>query len=169
MKNSKLALKGILAATVVGMMIASSGLFGVKAKKVTTRFKAPATTEREYETALRKYPHNKTEFELVVDRLNFIAYDKKASSGVETFFVDNGSEKDLSSIELEITYYASTGIQIHKRTVSLNHLFPAKESRKVDIKSWDKQHGFHYINSVPSIKGSTPYTVSFKVLSFKLT
>lgn len=137
------------------------------AGRVTTRLKAPSRTTLESENRLRTYPEHKTDFEEVVENVTFIAYDKKASSDKETFFVDNGSDKSLDSIELEITYYTPDGRQIHKRTVFLNQSFPAKESRKVDIKSWDTQRSFHYINSVPSTKGSAPYTVRFKILSIK--
>lgn len=148
----------------VSLLLGSAPL--VDAKKVTTRYKAPASDTTEYKARIKTYPHHPSEFEKVSEYLTFMAYDKKASSDKETFFVDNGSSVSLSLIEVEISYYNSKGVLIHRRTVELNQLFPAKETRKVDISSWDKQKSFHYINSVPSTKGSAPYTVRFKVVSF---
>lgn len=137
-----------------------------EAKRVTTRLKAPVQNEKDYESKLRTYPHHFSDFDRINRLLNFMAYDKKASSDKETFFVDNGSATHLESIEVEISYFNLSGKLIHRRCVELNDKFPANETRKVDIPSWDKQKSFHYVNSVPSMKGSSPYTVKFKVLSF---
>lgn len=136
------------------------------ARKVSTKLKAPSRQAKAEEENSRIYPSNKEEFEEVANSLAFTAYDKKASSAKETFFVSNQSECPLSSIELEITYLSSSGRQIHKRKVELREPFPAKEMKKVDISSWDTQKSFHYVNSAPSAKGSTPYTVRFRLVSF---
>lgn len=135
------------------------------AKKISTKISAPKDSSS-YSYKFRTYPHQKTEYEKVNDCLTFMAYDKKAGASQETFFVDNGSEISLAGIELEISYYTTQGKLIHKRAVEISQEFPAKETRKVDIATWDKQKSYYYINSVPSTKGSTPYTVSFRVLSF---
>lgn len=135
------------------------------AKRITTKITAPKS-ETQTSARLRTYPHHETEFERVSQKLTFMAYDKKAGSDKETFFVDNGSNVSLSEIEVEISYYNTSGKLIHKRTVDISQDFPARETRKVDISSWDRQKSFHYINSVPSTKGSIPYTVRFRVLSF---
>lgn len=145
----------------------STSSFQLDAKKVTTRFKAPASDWKDSNIKLKTYPYHKSEFEKVSDNLTFMAYDKKASSDKETFFVDNGSSVVLEALEVEISYYNANGKLIHRREVEINQQFPAKETRKVDIASWDKQKSFHYVNSVPSTKGSTPYTVRFRVLSFQ--
>lgn len=136
------------------------------AKKVSTRIKAPTLNPEDMMQKIRTYPFHITEFERVNDQLTFMAYDKKASADKETFFVDNGSDATLTALEIEISYFNGSGKLIHKRSVEILQEFPARETRKVDIASWDKQKSFHYINSVPSTKGSTPYTVRFKVLSF---
>lgn len=150
----------------IALLGALGGASSGEARKVTTRLKAPKTTSAAQEKG-RIYPRHKKEFADVADRLTFMAYDKKASSDKETFFVDNGSKKDLNLIEIEITYYNMEGKQVHRRVVELTETFPANETRRVDIKSWDTQKSFHYINSVPSRSGSTPYNVKFKVLSFQ--
>lgn len=136
------------------------------AKKVTTKLRVPKQELNEPKEKQCIYPKNEKEFRKVVDHLTFMGYDKKTSASKETFFVDNGSDENISSIEIEISYFNKEGKLIHKRTVDLEQEFPSKETRKVDIQSWDSQKSFHYINSVSSPKGSTPYTVKFRVLSF---
>ena len=154
-------LSGLLVAGILCMPL--SGM--TEAKRISTKIKAPASSYRDT-IKLKTYPHHESEFEKVNDHLAFMAYDKKGSASKETFFVDNGSNENLSAIEIEISYYNSAGKQSHRRTVEINQDFPAKETRKVDIPSWDTQKSYHYINSLPSQKGSTPYTVKFRVLSF---
>lgn len=158
-------IKYIIVLTAICTMAFFSPIEG-NGKKVSTRLKAPVVHKDDDPFQLRTYPHHKSEFQLISDKLTFMAYDKRSSADKETFFVDNGSDKTLSSIELEISYFNAAGKLIHKRSVTINDIFPARETHKVDIKSWDTQKSFHYINSVPSKNGSTPYTVKFKVLSF---
>lgn len=136
------------------------------AKKVTTRLSAPAYNLKDQQAKFKISPRQKNDFDRVNGKLTFMAYDKRAAADKETFFVDNGSDTELSLLELEISYYSTSNKLIHRRVVEVAQNFPARETRKVDISSWDTQKSFHYINSVPSKKGSTPYTVKFKVLSF---
>lgn len=144
----------------------SASYIAMDAKKVSTKIVAPKQEATNFTTRLRTYPFHATEFEKVSEALTFMAYDKKAGADKETFFVDNGSDKSLSALELEISYFNGQRKLIHRRTIEIEQEFPPKETRKVDIKTWDLQKSYHYINSVPSSKGSTPYTVAFKVLSF---
>lgn len=138
----------------------------LSAKKVSTKVKAPATKNGVIESRLKTYPYQISEFEEVTNKLTFMAYDKRAGADRETFFLDNGSKVDLKAIEIEITYFNSAGKQIHKRNVEIEQSFPSNETRRIDIKTWDSQKSYHYINSVPSAKGSSPYTVKFRILSF---
>ena len=162
----KLHPKLFLSAALAAAMAIFTALSGADARKVSTRLRAPESSKSKISSSLKTYPHHATEFERVSENLTFMAYDKRAGADKETFFVDNGSSSDLSLIEVEISYFNVAGKQIHKRTVELSQTFPAKETRKVDIKTWDTQKSFHYINSTASSKGSTPYTVRFKVISY---
>lgn len=157
----KRALK-ILLATTIAVSLAGADLY---AKRVTTRHKAPKPKAGAVYPVKRHHKGKPIDFGAVSAKLQFMAYDKKGSSDKETFFVDNGSDIPLSSIEVEITYQLENGKVIHRRKVKINQEFPAKETRRVDITSWDKQKSFHYINSYPSKNGSTPYVVRFHVLS----
>lgn len=160
-KNLRLHL--ILPAIILALGLAASS---VEARKVTTRLKAPTTTKEQRRESRKVTTRDTEEFDSVRNNLTFMGYDKKTSAAKETFFVDNSSDTSLSALELEISYYNSTGKLIHKRKVEIKENLPAKETRKVDIPSWDTQKSYHYEKSVPSTKGSTPYTVKFKVVSF---
>lgn len=148
------------------VVLISAHLYSVDAKKVSTRLSAPSSSLTQRSSRHKVKSSNRSEMSKIKGKINFMAYDKKTGAAKETFFVDNGSDLNLSGIEVEITYLSSAGRQIHKRKVEINQDFPARETRKVDIPSWDAQKSFHYINSVPSPKGSTPYSVRFKVLSY---
>ena len=136
------------------------------AKKVNTKVKPPVA---DFSRKARKQgsPQRDGEsYEKIAEQLTFMAYDKRASADKETFFVDNGSALNLANIEVEISYFSESGKQIHRQKVELEGPFPARQTRKVDIRSWDTQKSFHYAKSAASKNGSTPYTVRFKVLSF---
>ncbi|MCH5214906.1 MAG: hypothetical protein J1E97_06895 [Muribaculaceae bacterium] len=140
--------------------------FTAEGKNISTRLKPEKTVAVQKKGKKRITEGQKTPYQKVADKLTFMAYDKKASSDKETFFVDNGSETTISNLKLEISYFTTKGKLIHRRVVDIYQTFPGLETRKVDISSWDKQKSFHFINSVPSTKGSTAYTVKFKVISF---
>ena len=151
---------------VVAALAAGSFVMDSSARKVTTRIKAPVAPKGEKGRKF-KISTKSPGFEEVSKNLTFLGYDKKTSSSKETFFVENKSDVSLSGLELQITYYNSNKKQIHRRKVDIDQKFPAHETQKVDIPSWDTQHSFHYINSTPTGKKSAPYTISFKILSFR--
>lgn len=140
--------------------------FQTEGKKVTTRLTAPK------EKPAVKEKHKITsksgeEFEEVASKLVFLGYDKKTSSAMESFFVENNSTESIKNLEIEISYFSLEGKQLHKRIVTIDRSFPHGETRQVDIKSWDRQKSFHYEHSTASKNGSTPYRVRFKVMSFE--
>ena len=135
-----------------------------QAKRVTTRLSAPAASHEKQHRQKRRHQDTASR-QKIIGSLGFLAYDKKTNAPKETFFIDNGSDIDLDGLNLEISYFNSAGKLIHRRNAEISTPLPAKETRKVDIPSWDTQKSYHYINSVPSRKGSSPYTVRFKILS----
>lgn len=147
------------------VLVLSFTLYLPSAGKVTTKVTAPTTSKKHKTEKLKIKTDTHTEMAKIAGKLTFMAYDKKTGAAKETFFIDNGSDTNLSGLELEISYFNSAGKLIHKRTVEISQPLPAKETRKVDIVSWDTQKSYHYVNSISSSKGSTPYTVRFKVLS----
>lgn len=86
-------------------------------------------------------------------------YDKPTSSETESFFVTNKTDCTLASVNLTIEYLTCDSIPMHKRPLFLHCDIPAGETRKIDVKSWDRQKSFHYEKSRESRRGSTPYIV----------
>lgn len=165
--------ESVLSRSLIGIACAVSlcifptnGLNEIHAKKVTSKLTAPTTSLKDRAKKQKRSTKDSSNREKIAGKLNFVGYDKKTGSAKETFFVDNGTDINISSFELEISYYNSAGKQIHKRKVEINQVIPAGESRMVDIPSWDTQKSFHYVKSTASSKGSTPYTVRFRVLSY---
>lgn len=140
----------------------------ISARKVTTKLKAPKPEKRKDARDKTLSSANGSEFEMIADKLNFLAYDKRTSAGKETFFVENGSETEIKSMEVEISYFINGEKLIHSRKVTVNGPFPPHETRKVDIKSWDTQKSFHYAGSAASKSGSTPYIVKFRILTLSV-
>lgn len=168
MKFSGLKVPAAVIAIVSLMAVSLCGLGSeaLLAKKVTTHLAAPEMDKKEKRKKQSVTKKDKAGFESVVRNITFMGYDKKTGASKETFFVDNGSDTELKSIVIEISYFNAAKKLIHKREVEINQEFPPRETRKVDINSWDSQKSYHYINSVPSKNGSAPYTVRFKVISF---
>jgi hypothetical protein len=94
-----------------------------------------------------------------LSQVYFSGYDKTAGSDLETFFVTNNTDSEMSAISFYLEYLSTDGRQFHKRFLKLECDIPASETRKFDVKSWDKQHSFHYIDSNPGKNKTTPYRV----------
>lgn len=86
-------------------------------------------------------------------------YDKPASSEQESFFLTNDTDRTLTRINLNIEYLTPDSVAMHRRFLPLNCDIPAGETRKIDIKSWDRQKSFHYYKSRTSRRATTPYIV----------
>ncbi|MDE7381250.1 MAG: hypothetical protein K2N03_03880, partial [Muribaculaceae bacterium] len=120
--------------------------------------------EKNLSTQLTKGPVAKNDSSIL--RLIILSgYDKHASSSVESFFISNKSDHNISGITLDINYLTPDNRQLHKRTEEIILYIPAGETRMAEIKSWDKQKSFHYIKSQPSRKPSSPYKVTITPLS----
>lgn len=137
------------------------------AKKITTRLNVPKVVKPTDKSSIFTAECGE-EFDNVAHNVIFFGYDKKASATKESFLIKNESASDIFSIEIEISYFTTTGNLIHKRTAEVKTAVPSGETRIVDIPSWDTQKSYHYIYSTPSQKGSTPYTVRFHIISFSL-
>lgn len=96
-------------------------------------------------------------------------FDKGSSSGEESFFISNPTGRDIVGADIMITYYDMKGRQLHRRTEKLTLDIPAGETRKTDIKTWDRQHSFHYYKSNrPARRTSTPFDVRIEIKTLYL-
>ena len=103
-----------------------------------------------------------------ISQVGFYGYDKPQSSANETFMISNGTDRTMTGIALYIDYTDTEGSQITKKYVKLSCRIPPGETRIAEIKSWDTQKSYYYINSQPSRHSGTPYKVTFDPVSFWL-
>lgn len=102
-----------------------------------------------------------------IDSISFAGFDKPGNSSLESFFITNHTDRTMSGVALYIDYRTPDGRQLHKRYLKLDCAIPPGETRKADIKSWDTQRAFHYLES-PSTRHSAPFTVIFDPVAFWL-
>lgn len=144
----------------------------LEAKKIGYRFPAKETKEERKGVAVagsfRVEVSDDSECEYSKEQFAFSGFDKKLNSSQESFFLTNKSNRILTGIELFIEYLTPDGRQLDMRFHEIKCNIPAGETRKIDIKSWDSQHSFHYIKSAPAKGGGTPFIVRFFPQAFYL-
>jgi hypothetical protein len=101
-------------------------------------------------------------------QLLLTGYDKPLNSDTETFFVTNNTDCDLTTISIEIEYLTLDSRQLHKRFERIKCDIPAGETRKIDIRTWDRQHSFYYHLSTRPRRQATPYTISITPITITL-
>lgn len=103
-----------------------------------------------------------------LDQIEFLGFDKTLSSKIESFFISNNTDCILESVTIEIEYLTLDSRQLHKRYEQIFYTIPPGETRKIDIKSWDKQKSFYYHLSAKPRRQATPFTVRIIPLSCTL-
>lgn len=92
-------------------------------------------------------------------------YDKPLRSACEAMFLTNASQLDITGVELEIHYFDLQGRELHHRTVWVECDLPPQATRRVECRSWDRQHTFYYSKGPkPGVDRVTPYEVRVRPL-----
>lgn len=97
--------------------------------------------------------------------IRFYGFDKTAGSSVESFFIVNGLDSMISRIGLDIMYLDMKGRELHRRDCVIDCKLPPKETRRVDIKTWDIQKSFYFHQSAKPKRQSTPFDVRIELKS----
>lgn len=161
----------IIAILLANVMPGGGGI-DASARKVATTIKAPGKGETKRKRVKRK------DIETIVPsaadslewarKIVFAGYDKQASSSEESFFISNKGERQIKELRLRITYLDMEGRMLHQRDEELKIEIPAGETRKADIKSFDKQHSFYHIESNKPRNRATPFRTKIEILRIKL-
>lgn len=106
--------------------------------------------------------------EKIKPAIRFYGFDKTATSNLESFFISNSLDSEISGMEIQITYFDMQGRQLHKRKVCIDCSIPAGETMRTDIKSWDTQKSFYFHKSAKPKRQATPFTVKIELLSITL-
>lgn len=98
------------------------------------------------------------------DCVNFFGYEKLLRSTTESFFVSNNCDDTITCVEIEIDYKDINGNMLDCRHERIDVEVAPNSSRKVDIKSWDRQKVFYYYRSPkPKTAQATPYKVAISL------
>lgn len=92
--------------------------------------------------------------------VRFCGYEKALNASRETIFIQNLTDTTILAICLTIEYLDSSKRSIHKRSLRLQTDIPPHQTRRYDLKSWDTQKSYYYINGSKPRKTATPYDVT---------
>lgn len=101
--------------------------------------------------------------------ITIAGYDKPVDSRTESFFIVNRSAHRLKGISIILTYFDTSGRQLHQATHNIYCDIPAGNTRQTTVPSWDRQQSFYYILSRAPRRKSTPFTVTCRIMSATIT
>ena len=92
-------------------------------------------------------------------------FEKTLRSGIESFFVTNHTDSALSRLHVTLDYTDISGRQLHSRSQPISVDIPAGQTRRVEIKSFDRQATFYYyLSPAPRTRSTaTPFKVHLRV------
>ncbi len=80
-------------------------------------------------------------------KLVFSGFEKAQQSTIETFFVTNHTDSLFDAIKVTINYFDRNDRQLHSRSEYIKIHLPARETRSVSVKSWDRQKLWYFSGS----------------------
>lgn len=92
-------------------------------------------------------------------------FEKTLRSGIESFFVTNHTDSTLTRMHITLEYSDMGDRQLHRRSEAVAVDIPAGETRRVEIKSFDRQATFYYhLSAAPRTRTTaTPFKVRLTV------
>lgn len=144
--------------TLIALVAVSSAFMSAEAQR-TTRSRLKAGHKSEISAAKLEYDT----VAVAADSLlfPFSGYEKTLRSSKESFFVTNRSDSTVTRLSLDIIYKDMKGRPLDTRSVDLDIDLPAGETRRIDLRSWDRQNVFYYhLSPVPRSDHATPYRVN---------
>lgn len=97
---------------------------------------------------------------------SFAGYDKEPNSNIESFIFINSSHSMITGYRVRIDYLDMKGRMLHSREIKDTCSVPPNQTRRFDIKSWDKQHTYYYYLGNRPKRVATPFQVKFTPFSF---
>ncbi len=96
--------------------------------------------------------------------IGLYGYEKAQQSATESFFLTNNTGREIVSIAVSISYFNMRGEKLHSRTEEVKCDIPPSETRKIDLKSWDRQRLWYYFGShARHTDFSNPYDIRFHI------
>lgn len=156
---------------IMGLLLIDSS---IEARKIKTKLAIPKQSEKsiksiapEPDPIISLTTDSLTFVEKILPAIRFYGFDKTVGSAMESFFISNALDSEISGMEIQIKYFDMQGRQLHKRNVTLDIKIPPHETQRTDIKSWDTQRSFYFHQSAKPKRQATPFTVKISLLSIK--
>lgn len=94
-----------------------------------------------------------------IGKLRYCGYEKTLRATKETIFIENLTDSTINAISFTIEYIDSSGRKIHQRSLRHASLIPPRQTRRIDIPSWDTQKSYYYLKGDAPRKTATPYDI----------
>lgn len=91
--------------------------------------------------------------------IRYCGYEKTIRATRETIFIENLTDSVIRQISFNIDYIDTSRRQIHRRHHRQPIEIPPRQTRRIDIPSWDTQKSYYYINGPRPKKSATPYDI----------
>lgn len=75
-------------------------------------------------------------------------FAKPLSSLYESMYVTNNSDSTMTALKLSLDYRDTSGRQLHQRSDTATVMLPPGETRRIELRSFDRQQTCCYVNSV---------------------
>lgn len=104
---------------------------------------------------------------LYADKISIAGYDKSVTDANESFFVTNNTPFHLTAITIKFIYsYATSSEKLHEETYRVECDIPSGETRRLMVRSFDRQHQFYYYSSRKPKRAATAYSVKYRIMSY---
>ncbi len=145
----------------------------LQARKIKTKHSIPKQTEMSIkaessDSIISIATDSLTLVDKIRPAIRFYGFDKTLGSSLESFFISNNLDSEISGLDILITYFDMQGRQLHKRNAHLDIKIPPHETLRTDIKSWDTQKSFYFHQSAKPKRQATPFSVKIDLLSLTI-
>lgn len=102
----------------------------------------------------------------IADLIEIAGYEKKMQDRDETFYVTNDTPFRLSKLVVRFSYKSLSGDMLHEEVYEIPCDIPSGETRRLAVRSWDKQHSHYYYKSRKPKSSAIPYQVGYAILRY---
>lgn len=101
----------------------------------------------------------------ITDSVTVAGFDKPLRSVRESMFVTNRTTDSITGLGIEISYYDTQHRLLHRAAHAVSCDIPASETRRIEVRSFDRVGSFHYrLSPLPrGTRAATPFDATVRV------
>lgn len=101
----------------------------------------------------------------ITDSVTVAGFDKPLRSVRESMFVTNRTPDSITGLGIEISYYDTQHRLLHRADHTVSCDIPAGETRRIEVRSFDRAGSFHYrLSPLPrGTRAATPFDATVRV------